>query len=67
MRKEMDRILAAALEQGFQVRLTRNSHYMISTADGQHVTTAPSTPSDTRGLKNCVAALRRHGFVWKGR
>jgi predicted RNA binding protein YcfA (HicA-like mRNA interferase family) len=55
--------LIKALEsQGFDCVLARSGHYKIYRGT-RLITTSPATPSDTHSLRNCVAILRRNGFV----
>lgn len=49
--------------QGFEVVPTKNSHETVR-KNGVRVTTLPSSPSDHRTMKNCLAELRRAGFQW---
>jgi len=39
-------------------------HWKIYGADGNLVATLPATPSDSRGVRNAIAVLRRAGFLW---
>ena len=66
MDKDTRKVVKAAERQGFEVRISKTGHPMIY-RDGRFVTKVASTPSDVRGLKNLVAALRREGFVWPPR
>lgn len=67
MNRDIRELLQVCEDQGFHVRTTKGGHYLVTSPDREAVTTVPSTPSDWRSLRNCVAALRRYGFVWKGR
>lgn len=62
MSKEVRDLIRRAEEQGFQVKRTRRGHYMIK-KDGKPVTTVSGTPSDRDSLKNCLAQLKRAGFI----
>lgn len=64
---DVNKILRELTKQGFTYRITGGGHYMVHSADGQFVTVMPKTPSDYRGRKNAIAALRRAGFRWGGR
>lgn len=66
MNKDLKRILTAAQAQGFEVRYSSKGHPMIY-KDGQFVTQSAATPSDWRGSRNLIAALRRFGFQWPPR
>lgn len=61
--KDTRKVLRAAEKQGFEVRTSAKGYPMIY-RDGAFVTKAAQTGSDQRGLKNLIAALRRHGFQW---
>ncbi|PFG16264.1 hypothetical protein ATK74_0798 [Propionicimonas paludicola] len=61
--KDLAKILRAAEKQGFEVRHTSDGHPMVY-RNGQFVTKTAMTPSDRRGSKNLIAALRRFGFEW---
>lgn len=63
MHKEIDNIIRAAKAQGFTEKKRKNNHVTLFAPDGSPATTLPSTPSDYRSLKNCLAALKRHGYV----
>lgn len=54
-------LLKLLMRQGFDVQRTKGRHYLIRKR-GAFVTVLPSTPSDHRGRKNALAALRRAGF-----
>lgn len=66
MDKDTRRILAAAREQGFEVRITSKGHGFV-TRDGRPVATASGSTSDHRSRANLIAQLRRHGFEWPPR
>ena len=59
--QELNQIIKALEEQGFTVRRTRRGHYFV-TKNGKPITTISGTPSDWRGWRNTLAALRRGGF-----
>lgn len=63
MDKDLRKILKEAEKQGFEVRTTTSGHPMVY-RNGQFVTQSSKTPSDRRGIRNLIAALRRHGFQW---
>ena len=64
MDKELRKLLEAIEEQGFHTKRTANGHHTVRTPDGQFVTVISGTPSDKRGTRNALAALRRAGFIW---
>ena len=59
--KDLDKILRALEDQGFNVRRTKKGHWLV-TKDGQFVTTFASTPSDWRTDKNSLADCKREPF-----
>ena len=63
MDKDLRKILKAAEKQGFEIRTTKDGHPMVH-RDGKFVTQSAMTASDWRGIRNLIAALRRHGFQW---
>ncbi|MHB9861996.1 hypothetical protein [Streptomyces sp. YIM S03343] len=65
-KKDFQQLRQELAAQGFEVRQLKNNHYAVY-QDSVWVCGLPATPSDTRGLANQIAALRRAGFVWKGR
>lgn len=62
--KGITEIVRELERQGFTVTRTRKSHWIVRAASGQVVATLPSTPSDSRSLRNAIARLRRAGFLW---
>lgn len=65
MKKDAKKLVKALEEQGFEVEMTKNSHYTVRGPDGRRVATLDGTPSDPRGWLNTIARLRRAGFEWK--
>lgn len=55
-------LLRMAVEQGWEVRMTRSSHVRWQAPDGQIVITASSTASWS-AYRNARAKLRRAGLV----
>lgn len=66
-RKDVERVVRTAREQGFLVDRTGKNHWRVRGSDGQFVTTLPATPSDFRSLLNALARLKRAGLVWPPR
>lgn len=64
MGDDMTRLLRALKDQGFVVTRTGRGHWLVRNAEGEFVTTLAGTPSEYRGWKNALAALRRAGLVW---
>lgn len=63
MDKEMRKIAKALERQGFDVKVTKRGHISVS-KDGRFVVVFAGTPSDWRGMRNALAAMKRAGFVW---
>ncbi|MEY9842517.1 type II toxin-antitoxin system HicA family toxin [Streptacidiphilus sp. EB103A] len=59
-KKDTRQLIKKLENQGFEVTL-RNGHYRVF-KDGTFTVVMPSTPSDSRGLKNAMAYLKRAGF-----
>jgi predicted RNA binding protein YcfA (HicA-like mRNA interferase family) len=57
------KLIKALEDQGFEVVRSKGNHYVVK-LDGRRVATLASTPSDSRSLRNGIAALRRAGFRW---
>lgn len=66
-KKDVERVVRTAREQGFLVDRTRAGHWRIRSGDGEFITTLPGTPSDYRSLLNGLARLKRAGLVWPPR
>jgi predicted RNA binding protein YcfA (HicA-like mRNA interferase family) len=62
--KDLRTLIKELEAQGFEVTKGRNSTHLVVRKKGQRVTTLPSTPSDHRTMKNCLADCRRAGFKW---
>jgi hypothetical protein len=62
--RELNDILTRARAQGFQVELTRGSHYKITPPDARFdpIYTS-STPGDFRALRKIVGMLRKAGYT----
>ena len=63
MNKDLKKFAKALREQGFDAKVTKKGHLMVS-RDGRVVTVFAGTPSDWRSFTNALAALRRAGFQW---
>ncbi|WP_217225999.1 hypothetical protein [Streptomyces anulatus] len=59
-KKDTRQLIKKLEKQGFDVTM-RNGHYRVF-KDGVFVQVMPSTPSDSRGLKNAIACYKRAGF-----
>lgn len=60
--REMDALVRKLEAQGFVCERLKNNHWRVKDAGGRFVTVMPSSPSDHRSIKNCLAVLRRAGF-----
>jgi hypothetical protein len=63
-RKDVEHVVREARKQGFIVDRTSTGHWRLRTADGVFVVMLAGTPSDSRGLLNALARLKRAGMVW---
>jgi len=66
MNKNLKKILKAVEAAGFETRVTKKGHIIV-TKDGRRITTFAGTASDHRSIRNGLAALRRAGFEWPPR
>ena len=66
MAKDLRSIVRAAEEQGWEVKRTKKCHLQFRGPEGGCLHTG-TTPSEHRALANLISAMRRHGFIWKGR
>lgn len=66
MNKDLKKLIKALEAQEFKVEPAsgKDSTHLVVRKDGKRVTTLPSTPSDHRSMRNCIAACRRAGFNW---
>ncbi|MET9833798.1 hypothetical protein ABZ508_10550 [Streptomyces lavendulocolor] len=60
--KDVRQLIKKLEAQGFEVTRTKGGHWLVKKGSVR-VTTLPGTPSDPRSLKNCIAALKRHGYT----
>ncbi|WP_183092942.1 hypothetical protein [Nocardioides stalactiti] len=63
MDKQTKKVVEALEEQGFEVRISKKQHIIV-TLDGRLVTTMSGTASDHRAIRNAIAQARRAGFRW---
>lgn len=69
-RKDMNDLIRLAVSQGWRHTRTSKGHHRLIPPPGQKdrngypafPVTLPSTPSDHRSIKNCMAQLRRFGL-----
>lgn len=64
MDKELKALVKAIEEAGYVVRITKRGHIVVTTAEGERITTLSGTPSDRRSLLNGLRPLKRRGFRW---
>ncbi|MFE0774810.1 hypothetical protein [Streptomyces sp. NPDC058861] len=60
--KDVRQLIKKLEAQGFEVSRTKSGHWLVKKGNVR-VTTLPGTPSDPRSMKNCIAALKRHGYT----
>ncbi|MEV5043418.1 type II toxin-antitoxin system HicA family toxin [Streptomyces griseoincarnatus] len=60
--KDVRQLIKKLRAQGFEATPTKGGHWLVKKGNVR-VTTLPGTPSDPRSLKNCIAALKRHGYT----
>lgn len=65
--RDIEQLVREARRQGWRIERTAGRRYMMWSPKGDGPVFASSTPSDPNALKNIVRALRRLGFIWKGR
>lgn len=63
MDKELKKVAKALEAQGFETRVSKKGH-MIVTRDGRLVATFSGTASDWRSMRNSIADAKRAGFRW---
>lgn len=63
MDKELKKVAKALEAQGFETRISKKGH-MIVTRDGRLVATFSGTASDWRSMRNSIADAKRAGFRW---
>ncbi|TXK17420.1 YjbF family lipoprotein [Homoserinibacter sp. GY 40078] len=63
MDKELKKIAKALEAQGFETRISKRGHMIVS-HDGRIVATFSGTASDWRSMRNSIADARRAGFKW---
>ena len=59
--KELKRVIALAIRQGYSVELRNNGHYKFTAPTGKFIFTS-GTPSDRRAIKNILADLKKLGL-----
>ncbi|KQP81551.1 hypothetical protein [Aeromicrobium sp. Leaf291] len=64
MNKDLKRLIKALEDAGYTVGKTKDGHPTIHAPNGNWVTNFAGTPSDRRGWRNGLAALKRSGFKW---
>lgn len=61
-KKDVEAIVKAAEDQGFQVKKTTRGHYVFRTPDGEFICDLSGTPSSQREVTNKLHKLRRAGL-----
>jgi predicted RNA binding protein YcfA (HicA-like mRNA interferase family) len=62
---DVERLVAAARQQGWRVERTRKGHWrFVPPEPTGAVVLAGGTPSDRRAARNLLAGLRRAGLAW---
>jgi hypothetical protein len=59
MNRDIQQLIERLEKAGYEVGRTRSDHVKVFAPNG--VVYGPSTPSDTRAVKNFTAQLRRYG------
>lgn len=49
-------------KQGYEVVVGGSNHNHLINAEGQYISSIPSTPGDRRGVRNWVSQLRSRGI-----
>ncbi len=60
---DLDKIIRAARDQGWEVERTQKSHWSFTNPDGATYITS-GTASDVRSVRNALAGLVRLGLQW---
>lgn len=64
MAEDIAKVVKAAGEQGFKVyRRQSDNHWEFVCPDG-FVKPYSGTPSDRRAIRNHIAVMKAHGFIW---
>lgn len=61
---DIDKLIKAAEQQGWRVDRTRRGHHRFWPTDGSDPIIHSGTPGDVRAVRNLLARLKRHGFIW---
>lgn len=61
---DIRQIEKALKKQGWEIRISAKNYHRYYDPQGNYVADYPSTPSSQTRLRNLVATLRKHGFVW---
>jgi predicted RNA binding protein YcfA (HicA-like mRNA interferase family) len=61
--KEIKELVKELTRNGYQVVLSKSSHYKVLTEDGQFVVSMPLTPGRGRAMANLRALLKRKGLL----
>lgn len=59
---ELESLISLAVDHGWRVKRLTSGHRQLLAPDGVSIVTAPSTPSDHRGILNMRSELRKAGL-----
>lgn len=59
--KDIKKLLHELSKQGFDIQITKSSHYKIR-KNGRFVATIPVSPSDWRSMNNAEKYLKKAGY-----
>jgi len=62
MNRDWQKVVEAAVEQGWRVEETKDG-WQLKPAAGE-IVTVHGTPSDFRARQNVISRMRRSGFTW---
>ena len=60
---DIDKIIRAAEQQGWEVTTTRKNHILFVAPSGARKPFS-GTPSDVKAIRNHLAWMKRQGFIW---
>jgi len=62
MHKDLRKLIARIEAAGGTVNRTRKNHWQVRNQENRIVAVLPSTPSDVRSMRNCLADMKRGGL-----
>jgi hypothetical protein len=63
----LKKLIKEATKQGWEVNQLRTGHFGFICPECSQLIVSGKTHSDSRGILNHLANMRRHGFLWAGR